>query len=199
MNIVNVGYSSTNYYVLEAGKNRLLVDVGLPGSYPHLIANLKRYDMALSSIQYLLCTHYHLDHAGIAEEVKAAGPRLIVIEGQREGVAQLGADFHKAGSDYVPIRLDDAITLTVAESRAFLKRCGFDGEIIATPGHSDDSVSLVCDDGNAFIGDLTLPMMADDNNREVVLGSWAKLRQLGAKRIYPGHGPVMPIDSPMFQ
>ena len=32
MNIVDVGYDSTNYYVLGASSNRLLVDVGWPGT-----------------------------------------------------------------------------------------------------------------------------------------------------------------------
>ena len=37
MNIVNVGYASTNYYVLGASTNRLLVDVGWPGTLPRLL------------------------------------------------------------------------------------------------------------------------------------------------------------------
>ncbi len=41
MNIVDVGYDSTNYYVLGASSNRLLVDVGWPGTLPRLLAMLK--------------------------------------------------------------------------------------------------------------------------------------------------------------
>ncbi len=74
----------------------------------------------------------------------------------------------------------------LVESRALLKRLGIDGEIVATPGHSDDSVSLVLDSGEAFTGDLTHPSMAD----EAATASWAKLRAMGAKAVYPGHGPA---------
>ena len=34
MNIVNVGYDSTNYYVLGLNATRLLIDVGWPGTLP---------------------------------------------------------------------------------------------------------------------------------------------------------------------
>ena len=68
MNIVNVGYGSTNYYVIGDGKNRLLVDVGWPGTMGRLLAMLRRKGIALEEIRYLLATHYHPDHAGLAQE-----------------------------------------------------------------------------------------------------------------------------------
>ena len=40
------------------------------------------------------------------------------------------------------------------ESRPFLKRLGIEGEIIRTASHSADSVALILDDGNCFVGDL---------------------------------------------
>ena len=54
MNIVNVGYASTNYYVLGQRNPRLLIDVGWPGTLPHLLANLKRKDISFQDIHYLL-------------------------------------------------------------------------------------------------------------------------------------------------
>ncbi len=53
--------------------------------------------------------------------------------------------------------------LEINASRAFLARIGILGEIISTPGHSDDSVTLILDQGVAFTGDLTPPFaLADD-------------------------------------
>lgn len=43
--------------------------------------------------------------------------------------------------------------INCADSRAFLAGIGIDGEIISTPSHSPDSVSLVLDDGDCFVGD----------------------------------------------
>ena len=67
--IVNVGYCSTNYWVLSAGTSRLLVDLGYPGTMRKMLANLRRMDVPLGEIRYALATHYHLDHAGLAQEL----------------------------------------------------------------------------------------------------------------------------------
>jgi len=68
--IVNVGYRSTNYWVVSAGTSRVLVDIGWPGSLATMKANLARMDIPLREIRYALATHYHVDHAGLAEELK---------------------------------------------------------------------------------------------------------------------------------
>ncbi len=185
MNIVNVGYDSTNYYVLADTRPRLLLDVGWPGTLPKLQHACKRMGINLAEIPYLLATHYHPDHAGLAQEVKGLGIKLLVIDIQIPFIPTL-ATYMKPENHYVPIEMGNNVTLTLAESREFLETLGIKGEIISTPGHSDDSVSLVLDEGAAFTGDLTHPMMAD----EVSKASWGAVRAIGAKRIYPGHGPV---------
>lgn len=51
-------------------------------------------------------------------------------------------------------------------------------------------MSLLLDDGSAFTGDLTPPSMTWARQGEVVLASWRLLRERGATRVYPAHGPV---------
>jgi endoribonuclease LACTB2 len=197
MNIVNVGYDSTNYYVLGAGRNRLLVDVGWPGTLPKLQAMLKRKDITLQEIGYLLITHYHPDHAGLTQEVKAQGVRLIVLEQQLSAIPLLKS-YMKPVNPYVTITLHDNLQLRTGESRAFLTRIGIAGEIISTPGHSDDSVSLVLDEGVAFTGDLPPPGFVEERASATVRQSWDALRALHVRIIYPGHGPVRPLP-PAFE
>ena len=194
MNIVNVGYDSTNYYVIGAGKNRLLVDVGWPGTLGKLLANLKRKGIAIEEIKYLLATHYHPDHAGLVQEVKNKGVRLVVAEGQGDFIAGL-KQWMKPEMHYVDIDLRDNTAVTLAESRAFLAKLEIAGEIVATPGHSDDSVTLVLDSGDAFTGDLQSVSRADELEVEAVTASWEKLRAMGAKMIHPGHGPSRPVPA----
>jgi glyoxylase-like metal-dependent hydrolase (beta-lactamase superfamily II) len=189
MRVVNVGYASTNYYAVTAGRSYVLVDVGWPGTLPKLRHALDRAGIALSAIGHLLVTHYHPDHAGLAEEVKRAGVRLIVLEPQHPAIPQLGT-YMKPEHHYQPITLDDCLITSFAESRALLHRLGLAGEVIATPGHSDDSVSLVLDDGLAFTGDLPPPHMAPDDSGTVER-SWEAIRAHGAHTAYPGHGPVV--------
>jgi endoribonuclease LACTB2 len=190
MNILNVGYESTNYYVLADRRPILLIDVGWSNTLPKLQYHCKRYNIALTDIPYLLITHYHPDHAGLAQELKQLGMQLILMEMQADAVPRLKT-YMKPQHYYVEITLSDNIRLSLPESRAFLARIGIEGEIIATPGHSDDSVTLLLDEGAAFTGDLPHPMMAAD---DTVLASWTKIRALNAKQIYPGHGPTLPLS-----
>jgi glyoxylase-like metal-dependent hydrolase (beta-lactamase superfamily II) len=188
LNIVNVGYDSTNYYVIETERTRLLVDVGFPNTLPKLRHALRRTGVELEAISHLLATHYHPDHAGLAQELKQQGVKLIVLEQQVAAIPLLGRHM-KPEYHYREISLDDAVTISVAQSRAFLRGIGIDGEILGTPGHSDDSVSLVLDAGMAFTGDLPPPFMAPDDSGAVER-SWAAIRACNVHTVYPGHGPV---------
>jgi endoribonuclease LACTB2 len=193
MNIVNVGYDSTNYYVLAESKPRLLIDAGWPGTWAKFQHQCKRMGIALADIPYVLVTHYHPDHAGLVEELKQAGSKLILIEDQIVAVPQMGKSI-KPEDHYTEINVKNNITLKVKDSRAFLAKIGIKGEVVLTPGHSDDSVTLVLDEGAAFTGDLTPLIAASEENAEVLWESWRKIRALGAKMIYAGHGPVRKIE-----
>jgi glyoxylase-like metal-dependent hydrolase (beta-lactamase superfamily II) len=90
---------------------------------------------------------------------------------------------------YQAIDLASSLPLRLNASRAFWAGLGLNGEIISTPGHSEDSVTLILDEGLAFTGDLPrLP--AADGGRDLVQQSWEKIRACHAKTIYPGHGPA---------
>jgi ribonuclease/clavin/mitogillin len=195
LTIVNVGYRSTNYWVVSAGNSRLLIDLGWPGTMATMRASLKRMGVPLKEIRYALATHYHIDHAGLAQELKLAGVPLLVLETQVAAIP-LMKQWTKPQDRYVDITPDGNVTISFAESRSRLEQIGIAGEILPTPGHSDDSVSLLLDDGSAFTGDLTpLPYAGQDESGIVVAASWRLLRERGAVRIYPAHGPVRPMDA----
>lgn len=187
--IVNVGYRSTNYWVISAGRSRLLVDLGWPGTMGRIQANLKRMDVPLGEIRYGLATHFHIDHAGLAQELKNAGVPLLVLDVQTQAIP-LMKKWTKPHDNYVDITLDDNTIISCTESRSMLERIGIPGEIVYTPGHSDDSISLLLDDGSVFTGDLTRPAFIGMEDPAVVYASWRTLRERGATRVYPGHGPV---------
>ena len=190
--IVNVGYRSTNYWVVSAGRSRLLVDIGYPGTMGTMLANLRRMDVPLEEIRYAVATHYHLDHAGLAQNLKLAGVPLLVLEPQVAAIS-LMREVMKPVDQYLEITTHDNVTTACAESRALLARIDIGGEIFHTPGHSDDSVSLLLDDGSVFTGDLTPPWLACEGQADVVNASWRLLREHGATRVYPAHGPVRPL------
>jgi glyoxylase-like metal-dependent hydrolase (beta-lactamase superfamily II) len=196
--IINVGYRSTNYWVISASTSRLLVDLGWPGTLGQMRARLDRMDVPLKHIRYALATHYHIDHAGLAQELKQAGVPLLVLDVQISAIP-LMKTWVKPQDQYVDITLHDNVTIACDESRSVLERIGIAGEIFHTPGHSNDSVSLLLDDGSVFIGDLPRPAFVSLEDAAVVVESWRLLQEHGATRVYPGHGPVWQIDAELVQ
>lgn len=187
--VVNVGYRSTNYWVISAGHARVLVDLGYPGTLNMLLANLKRMDIPLHDIRYGLATHYHIDHAGVAQELKQLGMPLLVLEQQVAAIPAM-KQWTKPRDGYVDITLDETIVISLAESRTLLAEIGIAGEIVATPEHSADSISLLLDDGAVFTGDLPFWPMAEHDDATSVTARWRQLWEHGARRVYPGHGPL---------
>ena len=187
--IVNVGYRSTNYWVISAGRSRLLIDLGWPRTMGLMRANLRRMDVPLAEIRYALATHYHIDHAGLAEELKQAGVPLLVAETQPDGIRLLN-EWGRARPNEGVVEITDRsnVALSFAESRELLAGIGIAGELLPTPAHSADSVSLLLDDGSAFTGDLG-PLRADEP-ADLVARCWRLLREHGLRRVYPGHGPA---------
>ena len=190
--IVNVGYRSTNYWVISAGRSRLLVDLGFPGTMGAMRANLVRANIPLAEIRYGLATHYHIDHAGLAQDLKDAGVPLLMIDVQVPFV-QLMKRHIKDRDRFTEISMEGNVVISISESRALLHRVGIAGEILHTPGHSEDSVSLLLDDGRAFTGDLTDPTRVGPEDPDVVRASWQLLKDRGATHVHAGHGPIRPL------
>ena len=186
MNIVNVGYASTNYYAIDIKKGKLLVDCGWPGTLLQFTNVLKRKGISLSEIKYLLVTHFHPDHAGLVQELKIQGIKFILPQCQVDFVAQFGEFFKGKNFPYVEIEQHDNLILKLEDSRSFLSGIGLNGEILQTPGHSDDSVTLILDKGFAFTGDLHPAFMNIEDSR--TRQSWDKIHQHKITRIFPGHG-----------
>lgn len=100
-------------------------------------------------LEWILETHAHADHLSAAPQVRAAlGGRLAIGEGIREvqrvfsGIYHLGDDFPVDGRQFDHL-FADGETFTVG---------GIEARVIATPGHTDDSVSYLVGDA-LFVGD----------------------------------------------
>ena len=193
VSIVNVGYRSTNFWVVSQGTSRLMVDLGWPGTIGTMRTNLDRMDVPLSEIRHGLATHYHLDHAGLAQDLKLRGMRLLVPDVQRELLPRI-VDHVKPTDGFSPITTHDNVYFPLSQSREVLAGIGINGDIVHTPGHSDDSVSLLLDDGSVFTGDLTHPLLATEDTLETVTASWKSLIDRGATTVYPGHGAIRALS-----
>ena len=97
----------------------------------------------------------------------------------------------------INLRLAERDILIGDNNDSLLKGIGIDGVILHTPGHTRDSVSVLLSDGRAFVGDAAMnflwwtgvghrPIYIEDIN--TVYESRRKLRERGARVIYPSHG-----------
>jgi glyoxylase-like metal-dependent hydrolase (beta-lactamase superfamily II) len=196
MNIINVGYDSTNYYLVDSKGGKLLIDCGWPGTLPKFMAALKRKGISIKDIKFLLITHFHADHAGLTQELKNIGIKLLLLENQVNFIAPLTEFFKGKNFPYIEITPKDNLILKLEDSRKFLASIGINGEIIPTPGHSDDSVTLILDEGLAFTGDLHPLFMVPDEDH-LTRESWDKIYQYKITKIFPAHGN--PADSKLTQ
>lgn len=187
MNVVPFSYDSTNYYLVQVADGWLMIDCGWAGTFPKLAHRLKQIGVVLSEIKFLVLTHLHPDHAGLAQDIKEHGARLLLHECQVPFVGELRKYF-KPHHNFKEISPECNTVVTGAQSRAFLKAIGIDGELVQTPGHSPDSISLIIDGSCAFTGDLPRPEFVDAASLPQVTESWDRIRRFAVKRIYPGHG-----------
>ena len=193
-NLLILDDQSTHYYLIDTFRGWLMVDAGMPGSFPRFTNLFKRKDIDPARIRFLLFTHHDPDHAGIIQDLKEyTGARLLIYEKQIPFLPALRALYLTKGG-YTPIRVEPGDLVLTSDNHALLASLGIAGQVIETPGHTDDSISLLMDSGTAFIGDLTPPGGFDPLADPVTLASWQRLVDAGAKEFYHAHIGQIPLQ-----
>lgn len=186
MQIFNVGSNGVNLYLIDSDSHRLLIDTGFPHKTNDLGRALRKTGFKIGEVDYLMVTHFHIDHAGAVQELKEEGVKFILFELQIPFIEPM-EKMALGKWNYVKLQMEDNLVLKIDESEMFLHSIGLQGRVLFTPGHSDDSVTLLLDSGETFIGDLSSFSEITDKTGKT-FHSWRKLRKAPAKRIYPGHG-----------
>jgi glyoxylase-like metal-dependent hydrolase (beta-lactamase superfamily II) len=171
----------TNTYVLAEPGSALavVVDPG-PDDAAHAAAILRALDGR--SVDSVLLTHGHADHSQGAEALA-----------ERTGCAVRSHDpgHRRAAAGLEPVGLDDGDVLEVGGLRL---------EVVATPGHTADSVCLLLPaeaallTGDTVLGRGTTVVAHPDGTLADYLGSLDRLEATadacGGLRLLPGHGPA---------
>ncbi len=186
MNVVNVGYRPVNCYAFEVAGSHLLIDVGTPGSFAEFASVLRRKSVLLEKIRYLVVTHFHPDHCGIAQELKNAGVALLLGDVQTPYLAEANHRLAKFPG-YASISDVGCQVVATDNCGAWKAATGMDGVLLHTPGHSGDSVTVVTGGGGAFVGDLRPPEVYTGPAAELAERSWQKIKAAGARRVFPAH------------
>jgi glyoxylase-like metal-dependent hydrolase (beta-lactamase superfamily II) len=168
----------TNTWIIaEPGSPQAVVIDPGPEDEGHLRRVLAEATAGDRRVASILLTHGHLDHsAGAARLAELSGAPVQAADPAR----RLGTEGYAD---------TDVITAAGCELR-----------VVATPGHSADSVSLLLPaDGALFTGDTVLgrgtTVIARDGNLGDYLRSLDQLRDLaeaaGLRLLLPGHGPML--------
>ena len=107
---------------------------------------------------------------------------------QRDFVHFSDSIFARDGLPFEPIDETRATVIRCEESRQFFSRIGINGEVIATPSHSPDSISLLLDSGDAFVGDLQPYEYLDGyDGDDAAKADWTRIHGFQTKRIFYAH------------
>ena len=143
-----------------------LIDVGRDQNVIRMVKD-QWTGVGKKPVDQVILTHSHYDHTGLLSEIRAAfDPVVYAYSSFRE------ADKHFKGGE--SIRIAD---------RMF--------EIIHTPGHSNDSICIYCEqDGILFSGDTPLSIRTCNGTyKSDYVRTLEKLAAKNVKTIYSGHDP----------
>jgi glyoxylase-like metal-dependent hydrolase (beta-lactamase superfamily II) len=190
--VTKLKYGNTNTYFIRGAKGSILLDTDYAGTLQMFYKEIKKNGIALKDITYILATHYHPDHMGLVGELVNMGVKFLVMDTQVPNLHFSDEIFSRDKAlRFLPsVPEDKAEVIACKDSRAFLAALGIEGEIVSTPSHSEDSITLVLDNGDCFVGDLE-PMEFMDGYEEnkALQSDWEKVMSFSPKVIHYGHAP----------
>lgn len=200
-----------NVYIIRNDNMAFMIDTGISAKSQLLEDNISKENL---NIEYIILTHAHYDHCGNAAMMKKlSGAKIIAHENSvpilRQGYSdaprgtnifsKLLVSFYDKIFNKLPKwhPTDPDITFRkeydIQEAEINLK-------VIHTPGHSNDSISIIVDNEVSFVGDTmfgihnntAMPPFANDI--DLLFRSWEKLLETNISIFFPGHGKPIRKD-----
>jgi len=218
MDYIRLNLGITKTYLIKCEGGYLLVDTGYPKDYGKFVKKLNQKRVKIEEIKYLLLTHYHDDHSGFACKMKAEQGIPLILQKKSVPLLAKGNSGDEVGGTYVTRRLralfrifelfhreftfspvisDQNDIIVDGDDEKVLRSIGVDGKILYTPGHTEDSMTVLLDNGKAFVGDAVMNFLKFTGtgyrpiyytDEEKMYESVARIVRSGAKTIIPAHG-----------
>ncbi|HNW52576.1 MAG TPA: MBL fold metallo-hydrolase [Prolixibacteraceae bacterium] len=196
----------SNVFLLSNGKQNILIDTSVRRLRAKLLRRLEQAH--IHSIDYIILTHAHFDHAANANAIKRKYNSKVIIHREEAGYLSVGNNIVPEGTfiysrimmNLVGKRIfhrfyyEPCIPDLIVHSTFDLKEIGFNAYLIHNPGHTAGSMSLIVDDEIAIAGDSmfgvfkksVFPPFAQDVDQMV--RSWKVLLETGCQAFFPSHG-----------
>lgn len=145
-------------------------------------------------IEAVLLTHAHFDHAGSAKKLQDDGAKIYISKLDADKLTaegSLSANFGRKFEQFTPdFTFSDGQTLNVL---------GINIDVIATPGHTDGSVTFKVDNalftGDTLFYDSVGRTDFPTGSREDMIRSVKRLFALsGDYQVYPGHDEFTTLE-----
>lgn len=204
--IERIKLAFSNVYILS-GKSVVLVDAGGPGDEGRILAALDR--RGLDQVSLILLTHAHSDHIGACAALKrrtgvpvAVGRGDVTRAGSgRNGILQPTRPMARLLIPVIDKPFEPITPDLVIDDSFDLGAYGLDATAIATPGHTAGSLSIICSNNEAVVGDILMgghmggAIMAHVPNRHYYvenaqqnLASLDRVMSYRPTRLHVGHG-----------
>ncbi|MBO4390276.1 MAG: MBL fold metallo-hydrolase [Lachnospiraceae bacterium] len=191
-----------NCYLVSKGKDAILVDTSSGQSLQMVLDECSKYNMKL-----LVLTHPHFDHAENADAISRQFQIPVAYHEADDEIfdnydAQPLYSYGLVGFVVLKISLKVLRETKVVrpEDHFFVKEgdtfeeYGFpEVKVIELPGHTNGSIGLLVGEDSIIVGDaldnwITPGMGHLYNNKETQKKTFEKLRALGKRKTYYGHG-----------
>ena len=200
-----------NCYLLRHAAGHVLIDTGGSNARRDLREELEHAGCTPGSLRLIILTHGDFDHIGNVTYLRSVYGVKIAMGRHDAGMAEHGDMFVNRKKPNALIRASIPILTGFGKAEHFapdlllddgydLKQHGLEARTITLPGHSRGSIGVVTAGGELFCGDLfentkkpTLNSLMDDPT--AAAASVAKLADLKAQTVYPGHGQPFAMEA----
>lgn len=209
-----------NAFLIVNSSGCILVDSGLPDTERKVEKVLNNLNLTFRDIRLIVITHAHIDHAGNAAKLHSLSGAPIVahkgdlsyFKGEQSmhfcSTGWFGWLFSKTGAIQKPYTPFTPNILLSEGNKLNLNHYGFEGDVIPTPGHTEGSLSVVLNSGQAVVGDLISSGILlggiartgkakrppfEDNPLQVSK-ELKKIANSGVETFFMGHGGPLPKE-----
>jgi hydroxyacylglutathione hydrolase len=165
--VVPIELGFVNAYLVRAKEGFVLVDTGMAGQGPKLMAALAAAGCRKGDLRLVVLTHADRDHVGNAAAIAAAFDAPIALHEADRPALERGQVPKRSGRTALTKVLASLMSLpggSAKGSRAkvdvplgdgqSLRAYGIDAKVLHLPGHTPGSIALLLGDGSFLAGDV---------------------------------------------